>query len=244
MAELRFDKSRYRVNTSRKRIGQVSLDKPGVASRLAARASELGFRQSEIAAHLGIPKTTMGRIWKGENLPDSAALFPLSDLLGVSPRWLLYGGEAAAGLEAPDSDWRTLPIYELGAIGVGGKGEPVDSLPISRDWLDRTIRTPADLWAAEMPNDLLDEIAREGDMILCSDVTANRSELVDGRVYVLLLNGQPIIRRVTFEPDAIMLSTSNERLPPVRVAQAGVGGLDEALRPVARVRGALLLNPL
>lgn len=240
MADLRFDRSRYRVNKVRNRAGQVPLDKRKVAERIASRAGELGLKQSEIAHALDIPKTTMGRIWKGENLPDSAVLFPLSDMLGLSPRWLLYGGDDP-GSDADNADWLTLPVFELGRFTRSGKGDPSGSMPLRRDWLARKLSLEEDLWLTEMPNDLLDDVAGEGETIICKDIAPEVSELADGRVYVLLLDDQPVIRRVSFEPDSILLSTSNARLPPIRLPRANGDG---AIHPVARVRGALLLIPL
>ncbi|MCA1749129.1 MAG: helix-turn-helix domain-containing protein [Parasphingopyxis sp.] len=240
MADLRFEKSRYRSNTDRKRAGQAPLNKGEVAGRIAARAAELKLKQSDIAARLGIPKTTMSRIWKGENLPDSAILFPLSDLLGRSPRWLLYGGEEFSP-ELPNEEWLSLPVYNFARISRDGKGEPSGEMPLRRDWLERKLSNAGNLWLTEMPNDLLDDVAGEGETIICSDVATDASELADGRVYVLLLDGQPVIRRVSFEPDSILLSTSSTRLPPIRMPRANNGG---SIHPVARVRGALLLIPL
>lgn len=216
------------------------MSKAEVAGRIAARAADLELKQSEIAAKLGIPKTTMGRIWKGENLPDTAILFPLCDLLGISPRWLLYGGEEFAP-QLPDEDWLSLPLYKFGRLSRDGKGEPSGQMPLRRDWLERKLSGAADLWLTEMPNDLLDDVAGEGETIICSDVAPDAGALADGRVYVLLLDDQPVIRRVSFEPDSILLSTSSSRLPPIRMPRANSDG---SIHPVARVRGALLLTSL
>ncbi|QLC25120.1 hypothetical protein HFP57_08835 [Parasphingopyxis algicola] len=191
-----------------------------------------------------MPKTTMGRIWKGENLPDSAALFPLSDILQVSPRWLLYGGNARSFVDAPDIDWVTLPVHDLARITGSDRGAAIDAMPIRRGWIDRKLRDTDDLWLAEMPNDLLGDIAGEGDILVCKDIEPRESELIDGSVYIVMLNEQPIIRRITFEAHAILLSTSSGRLPPIRVPRAEPPALDGSIRPVARVLGALTLTAL
>lgn len=242
MAEVRFQKDQYRHNKSRIRDSQVDLSKTDVAERIVARAADLGLKQTDISTAIGIPKTTMGRIWKGDNLPDSGALFPLSDILQVSPRWLLYGGEPQSFADAPDSDWLTLPVYDFAGIGSAGKGRPIDAMQMRREWLSRKLRTTDDLWLTEMPNDLLDDIGTEGDSIVCRDIGARESEFSDGRVYIVALNDQPIIRRVSFEADAILLSTSSGRLPAIRVPRSGLSALDDGIVPVARVFGALILT--
>lgn len=216
----------------------MPLDKGEVARRLTDRAGRLGLKQSEIAKQLGIPKTTMGRIWNGENLPDSAILFPLSDLLDISPRWLLYGGSEAPLPDTRD-DWLSLPHFEFARISARGKGEPTGMVPLSRNWLEGLAGNDGDLWLTEMPNDLLADIAGEGDAILCSDIQADIGALSDGRIYLLLLDGQPLIRRVSFAPEAILLSTSSARVPPIRLARSDS---ERAIHPVARVRGALRLT--
>lgn len=244
MADLRFQKDQYRHGKSRIRDSQAPLDKRLVAERLTHRASEIGLRQSDIAAAIGIPKTTMGRIWKGENLPDSATLFPLSDMLQVSPRWLLYGGDVASFADAPSSEWESLAIYDLASITASGKGTPLDMMPIRSDWLGKSLRDVDDLWLTEMPNDLLNESVGEGDMIVCKDIEPHEAELHDGRIYVLLLNEQPIIRRLSFETDALLLSTSDGRLPPIRIPRTDAAYIDQSIVPLARVLGALTLKTL
>ncbi|MGP1283800.1 MAG: S24 family peptidase [Parasphingopyxis sp.] len=244
MSEFRLQKDQYRHDKIRIRDSQPPLDKQFVAERIASRARELGLKQSDIASAIGIPKTTMGRIWKGENLPDSAALFPLSDLLQVSPRWLLYGGNSRNLVDAPDMDWATLPVHDLAGITGSEKGTAIDTMPIRRDWIERKLRAADDLWLTEMPDDLLGDIAGEGDILICRDIEPRESELIDGSVYIVMLNGQPIIRRITFEAHAILLSTSSGRVPPIRVPRAEPPALDRSIRPIARVLGALTLMAL
>lgn len=225
----------------RNRISQEYPDKKAVAERLKARAGEMGLRQAEIAQAVGIPKTTMGRIWKGENLPDAVTLFSLAAVIDRSAHWLLFGGDAAAAnISGPAS--LTLPWFEFAAIAEAPRGEPTGTMSLDRSWFDQRLRADDRPWLTTMPNDLLEDVAAEGDLLICSDIEPGLGALADGRIYLLLLSGQPIIRRVSFEPGHLLLSTSNDRLPPIRIARHGAGQDDRAVVPIARVLGAIKLT--
>ncbi|WP_298021630.1 hypothetical protein [uncultured Parasphingopyxis sp.] len=241
MARLHFDKSRYRTDKDRIRFRQEKPDKAAVADRLKARAAELGLRQGDIAQIIDIPKTTMGRIWKGENLPDAAILFGLAALIERPVRWLLFGDETH-DLASPDSRNVTLPAYDFGAIGSDGRGPATGVMTIDRDWIAHRLELDDRTWMTNMPNDLLDDIAAKGDWLICGDIEPRLDMLSDGRIYLLLLNGQAIVRRVSLEPDAYLLSVSGDRLPPIRITRGKISTDEKNLLPLARVLGVVGLT--
>jgi len=87
------------------------------------------------------------------------------------------------------------------------------------------------LWVAALPSDAMPEIGREGDLLLCQDIEL---PLVDGRVYIFLLDRQPIVRRVQVRPDGLLLKggpdTDPINIPPDRI---------DGVVPVGRVLAAI-----
>lgn len=229
-----------RDNISRKREHQPTFDRGAFATRLRERIAAIGTNELALSRQTGIPKSTLNRWTKGESSPNSEQLFPLSDALRVSPRWLLYGDSAPAQpdlLDATDADWMMVPRYDLFRFTTDGKPDPLGSMPIRRDWLARAFRLTTGLWLTEMPMDAMPEVAREGDTIICRDVEPREPELIDGRVYIFLLDGSPIVRRLAIEPGRLVLTVSDGSTRPIVVERRDPPHMGDGLFPIARVIG-------
>src|SRR5690606_37019417 len=146
--------------------------------------------------------------------------------------WLILG-EAAGPAPADDSDRLVLPRYDLFQFSEYGKPAPEEMVPLRREWL-MGVRATSGLWLADMPADVTD-VAREGDTLVCQDVSP---PLVDGRTYIFLLDGRPIVRRVQFRPEGLLLKTGDPAIEPILLSEDRL----EHLFPVARVLGSITLN--
>lgn len=65
----------------------------GIGARVAARRSELGHSQSELARRAGVKAQSIQQLEKGE-VKRPRYLLELARALDVSPEWLSYGGRA------------------------------------------------------------------------------------------------------------------------------------------------------
>ncbi|HUO23662.1 MAG TPA: LexA family transcriptional regulator [Caulobacteraceae bacterium] len=195
----------------------------------------------KVAAHVakgaGLPPQTLDGYLKG-SFPSADRAFALADSLGVDPRWLVLGvGEPHRSFsDNSDDDWLVLPHFDVRDFGEHGKPEPKEHVRLRRDWL-QGIRASTGLWLADMPSDAMPEIAREGQTIVCQDPT---SPLVDGRVYIFMLDGRLVVRKLQFRPDGIALRTNDPSTPMITLT----GDHANTLIPVARVLGTINLSPV
>lgn len=172
------------------------------------------------------------------SVPTADTLFRLADALGVDARWLATGIGEAGGqvpVRSEDKDWVKLPRRDLFDFRDGVIPEPVEQVAIRRDWLAVAVRSSGPLWLADMPSDAMPDVAREGDTIVCREPDR---PLADGRVYVLLLDGQPIVRRVQLRPEGIVLKAGDPSIDPITLP---ADRLDQ-LVPIGRVLAAMTLQ--
>lgn len=221
----------------------------GFSERLKARAEQLGLSQADLVRLTPLGRSQMSKLFAGTGLVGSDNLFPLADALQVDARWLVSGEAESAPFPAvveprphqrmrlaDESDWLFLPRYDLLAFTAEGKPDALEQLPVRRDWIARAVRTSANLWLAEMPSNAMDDVAAEGDTIICKDP---QLPVVDGRVYAWYLDGRVIVRRLSIGRDGFMLKAADHNMDPIHVPA------DEAdtIRPVARILAALVLRP-
>lgn len=178
---------------------------PDATARFAERLSEVlaGQNEAAIARAAGIPKQTLAGFKKGAT-PSAPRALALADTLGVNYRWLIAGEgpKLKVGAGPTEAESVTLPRYDVFAFGEYGRGEPLEEVTIPR-WLLGTIKTSTGLWVTQMPSDALPDVAEEGDTIICRDPEA---PLQDRRVYIFILDGRPIVRRVFVRPEGLLLT--------------------------------------
>lgn len=235
----KVDKSVKSDNEDRKRGRQAALRNVGFADRLAellkARFGRGG--QAFLSRNLGVAKQTIGG-WLAGSVPAGDMLFRLADELGVDARWLATGIGKAGGQLPPESeekDWVKLPRLDLFDFREGLVPQPIEQVAIRRDWLAMAVRSSGSLWLADMPSDAMPDVAREGDTIVCREPDR---PLADGRVYVLLLDGQPIVRRVQLRPEGLVLKAGDPSIDPITLP---ADRLDQ-LVPIGRVLAAMTLQ--
>jgi transcriptional regulator with XRE-family HTH domain len=191
---------------------------------------------SEVSRLTGKTKGTVSS-WLTGSMPSGDTIFLLADALDVNPRWLATGaGDEERHTEATESDDTIrLPVIDLFKFDEGHMPDPVDTLLIRRELLASAVRTTVPLWVAVMPSDTMPDIAREGDQIICR---APDAPLVDGRVYVFLLDGRPLVRRVSVRPEGLVLKAGDTVTDPILIEPDQL----ERLAPVGRVLAALTVQ--
>lgn len=244
MSSVASSKSTFADNDEAGGAGQASKAQ-AFGARVKERAAAIGKKPAEIAREAHITPQLVSEYSNGKKIVGTTKLFALADVLRCSPRWLATGEGPVIpriGLaDAADSDWVMIPRYELVAFSFDdGRPDPVEEVPIRRDWLYRFARQSKDLWMAEMPGDAMPEIAAAGEYILCRDPTP---PLADGRVYAWLIDNRPLVRRVQVTPAGLILKASDPTIEPINIsAEELENGLD-GIAPIALVLGALALKP-
>lgn len=162
-------------NISTKRDGQPEDAKIAFASRLREKIDKTGLKDAEIARRSGVSTSALSSYLKGRSFPNSEQLFPLCDVLGVDPRWLISGVSPSrpsiAIADADAADWEQLPFYDLRNITDTGLGEAQASTSVRRDWLNRTFGVSKGLWLTRLLSDYRALDLMEGDQVICCNTS-------------------------------------------------------------------------
>lgn len=206
----------------------------------------LKLNQDEFAEELGMHLRSYQRFESGERQPPAKALQALNNL-GFDVNWVLTGaGEMhrrSHGLAEEPAVFRG-KAEELGAGFVlvprldiqtsAGSGawvdreQAVDFLAFREAWVRRVLRTdPANLVLIEAWGDSMDPTIRSGDLLLI-DRAVDR--VVDDAIYVLVISGNSVVKRVQrFADGALTVKSDNrayadEPLTPEKAADLRVAG--------------------
>lgn len=205
------------------------------SSRYVARTADLGLKDADVSRLSGIPTSTVSRYRNGGS-PRSEHVFPLADALKVSARWLLAGVDDSRVLrDASDSDYVTLPEYDLRAITDDGKGEPVGNLTMRRDWLYLTLHESSGLWITKMLTADRAQALPAGAPIVCKDIPKGEAPL-EGQHYLFRVNGGVLFARFSYRSGGIL--SAGDRVGEVVVTPADLQGDDQHFI-IAAVLGAL-----
>lgn len=160
-----------------------------------------GRSQAWLAREAQVSTTGLGEVVR-KAMPAADTALRIAQALGVSVDWLITGREPARSgrlLAADEADWVELPRYDLRAFTDHAKPEPIEVIPVRRDWLYNHARRSKGLWLADLPTSKFKELGQLGDTILCQDL-----EVRDGEGYFLYFyDGAPLVRHfVHVEPPA------------------------------------------
>ncbi len=164
---------------------------------------------------------------KGQ-MPGADKAIKLSQALEVTVEFL-FGGENASGANPlvgfDEAEWVMAPRYRLADFAGGSKPDPVETIPIRKDWLSQAVRIKKNLWVTDLPS-TTEGVGFEGDAILCRDAETHFQE----GWYLYFYDGMPIVRRVIAPLPGQPLND--------------LAGSDAKLRLVARVLGTIKLRPI
>lgn len=190
-----------------------------------------------IARQVGIAPSTLQRYLNG-SMPAADIGFRLARALSVRPEWLFEAAgpkyETGEVVGIGSGQVTVLPVLDLFAFGEQGKPAATDQLALPTAWLMAAARSTTGLWLAEMPNDALPSLAKEGELLVCKDPEAT---LQDRRIYIFLLDGRPIVRRVFVRPEGLQLRGESDA-DTIEIAPQEL----EHLRPAGRVLSAIALH--
>ena len=192
-----------------------------------------GQSQAWLARQAGISTGTLSEIMKGQ-MPGADKAIKLAQALDVTVEYLFSGenGSGANPLMAADqADWVMVPRYRLSEFTETGKPEPIETIPIRKDWLNQTARVASNLWLTDLPSNV-EAIGEEGDPILCRDAETHYQE----GWYLYFFEGMPIVRRVA-GPDFSQLGEAQRPWDSQIEHNAG-------LRLVARILGTFKLRSI
>ncbi len=194
---------------------------------MTARLKEaLGTRTPAwLAQASGIKDASVRKYLKGGQ-PTIIPAVRLANALGVRLSWLLagegpmHGPEEVVPARAPghhlfdasEADWVFLPHYRFESAMAVFSPIVLETFPVRRDWIRRTLGIERGLWVTEMPTDELPSVAQRGETVVCRNVIG----LEEGRAYILGLDGNLIVRR--FTPQGFRVDSPNSEVIDIRSA--------------------------
>lgn len=165
-------------------------------------------------------------------MPGADTMLRIARALDVPVEWLITGEHPAKrpGLIAADeADWVIVPRYRLSEFTEIAKPDPVETVPLRKDWLNRNARASNGLWLTELPPTTIEGLGEEGDTILCRDVSVKEGE----GTYLYFYDGMPLVRQF--------------KVPKIGMAEAPSWGWEAddppGMRVVARILGTIKLRP-
>lgn len=165
-------------------------------------------------------------------MPGADTMLRIAHALDVPVEWLITGEtpSSRAGLIAADeADWVIVPRYRLGEFTETGKPEPIETVPLRKDWLNRNARASSGLWLTELPATTVEGLGEEGDTILCRDASVKEGE----GTYLYFYDGMPLVRQF--------------QVPKLGMGEAPSWGWEPedppGMRVVARILGSIKLRP-
>lgn len=170
--------------------------------RIKKRRVQLGLTVTEVADRLGVSIATMYRYEKGEieKLPSST-LEPLARLLHTTPAWLMGWEDTGS---APHHPQGYIPL--LGALL--SNTNLLDEHNIE-DYIPSPPFHHADFALQCRDNSMSSARIFDGDIVYiraCSDVS-------NGEIAAVLLDGQVLLRKVFQLPDRVTLRAENPLIP-------------------------------
>lgn len=195
--------------------------------------TEKGVKASELADSSGVSRQLISEYSSGKKVAGADNLFSLADSLGVQARWLLRGQGDRYRASTSEAVEQTFPKLDLFAFGEHGKPEPVELVAIPPIIL-QSMKVRSDIWLAEMPSDAMPSLAAEGEILICRDP---EPALQDRRIYVFLIDGRPIVRRVFVRPDGLQLRSEVDG-ETILITPHDL----ESVTPIARVVSAISVH--
>lgn len=195
------------------------------------------MRQADFAAKVGVPKNTVGRWERGEQIPGHDDLCRILEVFtDINPLWFLLDDgpmrrelryhEAPLGLRAEegalDDEYINIPRYEVAASAGGGavvhSEQVVDYLSFRAEWVRNTLGVSVrDLALISVIGDSMEPTLSEGDVVLLDMTTKS---VLDGSIYALQLNGGLLVKRIQRKLDgSVVVKSDNPRYDQEEVSE-------------------------
>lgn len=166
-------------------------------------------------------------------MPGADTAIRLAQALDVSVEWLITGTSPAnEARRLDDTNWLMAPRFTLEQLAAGDRANPLETVPLHRDWLTPDARAADGLYVTVMPGSMPDGSAVAGDMILCHDATRHDRE----GGYLYFYRDMALIRR-----------HEGPSLDAIREGRAIFDWQavdDPEMRLVARILGTMKLRPI
>lgn len=227
---------------------QLAALRPALAADVGERLRQArgATSRATVAAWLGVHENTIGKIERGESMPDAVQLLQLAAMLSKPVTWLLGVGdgvEAVGGVPPSTSavmlnDYIFVPLFDVYASaghGAFDSTERVESMrPFSGSFLRQSLGIPHDKVAlVRVAGSSMEPEIRSGDVVLVD--REDRAVGVEG-AHLVRVDGGLLLKVLQRRPgNRIRVASRNPEFEPFEVDLNGAGTDFEVL---GRVRWA------
>lgn len=204
--------------------------------------------QADFARALGVSQRTISYYEKEERSPDAAFIANICAKFGVSPAWVIFGGEdSGAPGAATQTVAQSLPKAQVctdcdvvmipkvrAALSAGGgsletNGDPVGAYAFRSDWLCRK-GVPSQMVLMDVVGDSMEPEIRNGDMVL---IDQSQQRVIPAAVYAVGIEDGVYVKRLDLLPGLLVLNSINPTYSPIEVPLRG--DLADTVRVIGRV---------
>lgn len=168
-----------------------------------------GVTQREIAAHLGIDRTTFGKYETGASEPDFETVIRIADYFSVSVDYLLGREERAAPLPAD-----VLPLPETHKIPLFGDiacGEPLLTSDREEEMIAAPLHVRADFCLRCRGDSMIGARIYDGDLVY----VRQQDDVDDGQIAAVLIDDEATLKRVYRDGGQMILQAENPAIKPL-----------------------------
>ncbi|EJG1885571.1 helix-turn-helix domain-containing protein [Vibrio parahaemolyticus] len=180
-----------------------------VAERIKKKRKLLGYTQAELAVLVNVKPQAVSGWERSINLPKGEQLHALSEALGVTNRWLLYGEE----LDFSDKNELVtmVPFYEdiLAAAGNGfenQESEVKSFYPLPKEVLIKE-SNKSSVFCIKAYGDSMSPVLRDGAVLA---VNRAKKDIVDGRIYVFHMRGHLRVKLIKNTHKGLIMESYNK----------------------------------
>jgi phage repressor protein C with HTH and peptisase S24 domain len=195
-----FPRIRFGVDDESERLAMESLSYcTSVGERI--KIARGAITRDEFSSMLGVHKNTLGKLERGETLPDAAVIKRICIIGKRTPAWLI--GLDESQLEADDST-EFVMISEIGVTASMGDGAVVDAenevgrFAFKRKWLNRRGLSSSGLRVVSARGDSMQPTVRSGDILL---VDCASTEVKSDGIYLIEQAGELRCKRLQLMVD-------------------------------------------
>jgi len=206
-------------------------------SQRAHLAAERAGGMASLARKSGVPHTTIHRVLNGGEM-KAGVLVAIAAAAGVRLEWLatgtgpMHASERIVGQDVAMPPGQALAVpagtviidrhdarAAAGRNGVLSDTAVIERVLFSEAWVRRVLRrNPGNLALLEAFGDSMEPTIADGDVIMIDVVV---DDLVSGRIYVVDLSGELLVKRIQRRVNgSILVLSDNPRYPPEEVSAA------------------------
>lgn len=183
--------------------------------RLTAVMKERGIRATDLATKTGLSKARISQYVNGRYVPKSDAILSLSEVLGVSPLWLM-GEDVPSENQSPSLPAGVSPVRlrRYPVLGEIACGRPILAQEDHDGGYVTAADTPADFCLTAKGDSMIDARIYDGDRVFIQ-----QTDVVDnGEIAAVVVDDDEVtLKRVYYYPDEekLVLAAENANYEPL-----------------------------